>query len=509
MGIIDPGCEVTAESTMTAAECAERVRGAIEGLVAIDAVRHQLTSRELAALTRDALAVLQIAENATVGLVADAIQRGVIHESTAGGPAQWVTRLSGGESLGALLPEDGERRSGPLVPIDDQPSPIAATDCEAAPVVPGVGESGAHHFLDATTCPPAAPRRPGVEPAVASRIAKVATACTERRNDVLTTALAEHRVGVAAARTALIEVDKVMPVLPGGTRDAVFGHFLALEPGSGAKAIRELSQRVIATYADETFLEDLDDALDAAETVTWSELPNGMHRLTADLSPLHAAQVKHAIDALSAPAPGNTCCDDVFHRHAGGEKTGQADERTAEKRKADAFVLLVTRGSEIIDDDHRVPTSGTARIVVTIDHDVLVGRLRGHGRTEADTSLPAHQIRRLACDADVLPMVLGTRGEPLDVGRSKRLVTRSLRAAVIERDRCCTFPGCDRPPSWCQVHHIVPWSEGGPTSLDNSALLCPRHHTVVHREEYTATADGTGVAWDLRPGSMHRLGHAA
>ncbi|WP_018155300.1 HNH endonuclease signature motif containing protein [Demetria terragena] len=482
-----PPADVGTELVMSAAECARLVLDGLAGLATVDTVRHQLGTRDLAIFTRNVLAVLQIAETAAVALVAEAIQRGVVVESTAAGAAQWVSRLSTGEAIEGLLPSTSPGTAGPLVRLDGAPECPVAEDTDPS-------EGGA-------------PTLPGVELAVATRIAKVASACTEPRNELLATALATNHVGVAGARTALIEVDKVMPVLPEGTRDAVLGHFLSLPAGSGARAIRELSGRVIATYADETFLEDLDDKLDAAESVTWSELPNGMHRLTAELGPLHAAQVKHAIDALSAPAIGSTCCDDVFHRHAGGEKTGEIDARTAGKRRADGFVLLVTRGSAAIDDDGATPTSGPARIVVTIDHDVLAGRLRGHGRTDVGTSLGAHQVRRIACDADILPMVLGSRGEPLDVGRSKRLVTRSLRAAVAERDRCCTYPGCDRPPSWCQVHHIVPWSEGGPTSLDNSALLCQRHHTVVHREEYTAKADAVGVTWDLRPGSMRH--HAA
>ncbi|WP_245553591.1 HNH endonuclease signature motif containing protein [Demetria terragena] len=226
------------------------------------------------------------------------------------------------------------------------------------------------------------------------------------------------------------------------------------------------------------------------------DLPNGMTRLVADLGPLHAAQVRHAIDALSAPAPGNTCCGEVFHRHYGGERTGNPDDRTPGKRRADAFMLLVTRGADQIDTDGAVVSSGQAKLVVTIDHDVLTGHTPGFGRTEAGTSLSPHHIRQLACDADILPMILGSDSEPLDVGRKQRLVTGGLRAAVIERDRHCTYPGCARPPSWCHVHHIMPWHNGGETSLTNSALLCQTHHTTVHREKHTATVSRSGVSRD-------------
>ncbi|WP_145228044.1 HNH endonuclease [Rudaeicoccus suwonensis] len=116
--------------------------------------------------------------------------------------------------------------------------------------------------------------------------------------------------------------------------------------------------------------------------------------------------------------------------------------------------------------------------------------------------------RQLACDADLIPVVLGSRSEPLNVGRHKRLVTAGLRTAVIIRDRHCTFPGCDRPPQWCHAHHIHPWWAGGHTTLTNTALLCPRHHTIVHRDNLTAHATNHTVTWDLTPGRMtHHITH--
>ena len=77
-------------------------------------------------------------------------------------------------------------------------------------------------------------------------------------------------------------------------------------------------------------------------------------------------------------------------------------------------------------------------------------------------------------------MVLGPDGLPLDVGRSKRVVPPHLRRAVELRDRHCVFAGCRAPTSWCDVHHLLEWINGGQTSLDNSALLCERHHTKAH-----------------------------
>ena len=71
-------------------------------------------------------------------------------------------------------------------------------------------------------------------------------------------------------------------------------------------------------------------------------------------------------------------------------------------------------------------------------------------------------------------------GQPLDLGRTKRVVPPHLRRAVELRDRHCVFTGCQAPSYWCDVHHLVHWIDGGETSLDNSGLLCERHHTQVH-----------------------------
>jgi len=89
--------------------------------------------------------------------------------------------------------------------------------------------------------------------------------------------------------------------------------------------------------------------------------------------------------------------------------------------------------------------------------------------------------RRLACDASVMRVVMAGRSEPLDVGRRTPVVPPAIRRAVIVRDRTCRFPGCDRPHTWCDAHHVVHWADGGPTALPNLVLMCRRHHRMVHQ----------------------------
>src|SRR4051812_29278361 len=104
----------------------------------------------------------------------------------------------------------------------------------------------------------------------------------------------------------------------------------------------------------------------------------------------------------------------------------------------------------------------------------------GAARLGFGATLSAARARWVACDADLTRIVLDPDGVPLDLGRTKRLVTPELRKAVEARDRHCVFAGCDAPHWWSEVHHLIEWTDGGPTSLENSALLCERHHTQVH-----------------------------
>jgi hypothetical protein len=104
----------------------------------------------------------------------------------------------------------------------------------------------------------------------------------------------------------------------------------------------------------------------------------------------------------------------------------------------------------------------------------------GVGVAGDGTDLSAATIRRLACDAEIIPAVLGGQGEVLDVGRARRLVTAAIWIALVLRDRHCAFPGCDRPPVMCHAHHIWHWILGGGTKLSNLVLLCGHHHRTIH-----------------------------
>jgi hypothetical protein len=133
----------------------------------------------------------------------------------------------------------------------------------------------------------------------------------------------------------------------------------------------------------------------------------------------------------------------------------------------------------------KLPRNGGDRpqVVVTIDYGQLCNGLRakrGAGALDNGTQLSPADVRRLACDAEVIPIVLDGKNQVLDVGRERRTVSGAIRRALVVRDKGCAFPECGRPPRWCQGHHAVHWADGGKTSLENSVLVCPYHHRLIH-----------------------------
>ncbi|MBU8867187.1 HNH endonuclease [Paenarthrobacter sp. MMS21-TAE1-1] len=126
-----------------------------------------------------------------------------------------------------------------------------------------------------------------------------------------------------------------------------------------------------------------------------------------------------------------------------------------------------------------------------------------HSRLSSGTATftgPMHPntIRKIACDADILPVLLGTASRILDIGRTTRIFPPHIRKAITARDQGCAFPDCTMPAPWCEAHHITYWSHGGTTSTDNGTLLCSHHHHLIQKENWTITTT-TGVPWFTPP----------
>jgi hypothetical protein len=173
------------------------------------------------------------------------------------------------------------------------------------------------------------------------------------------------------------------------------------------------------------------------------------------------------------------------------ERDPLATSLTPQQRRADALIAMITNHQR----ERRAPkvAGDRPRVMVTLDYDKLLRDAAGAGLIGADEPISAGDLRRLCCDAGLLPAMLGGPSQVLDVGRERRLVTPEIRAALDLRDGGCIFPGCQARACTCDAHHVVPWSCGGPTALSNLCLLCHHHHALVEPARY-----GTRDQWEVR-----------
>lgn len=325
------------------------------------------------------------------------------------------------------------------------------------------------------------------------------------RDAPLAIAWEQVRTGVTTptiALGALREVDRLA--------DRVYAHaipditrgFLEVGVAWGPATMRRLRTEMIARWGlpDRDEVEKDQARLRRAAYLTSPEAESGdLTTYRLGLTPEQAAQLEAAIGPLAAPQPN--------------EETGERDLRSPGQRRAEALITLATRHAATDADQHGGPATSDTCVQVTVALEDLrqhKGAARVlHSRADG-TLLGIETLRKLCCDADLIPTVLGTDSQVVDVGMTKRLFTRAQRRILWQRDHGCTYPGCDAPPAWTKAHHVKHWADGGPTDLNNAALLCQRHHTFVHERRLIAEVrqrpDDTGryVIWDLAPGSYDR-----
>ncbi|TJY71494.1 DUF222 domain-containing protein [Arthrobacter sp. CAU 1506] len=148
----------------------------------------------------------------------------------------------------------------------------------------------------------------------------------------------------------------------------------------------------------------------------------------------------------------------------------------------------------------RLPDSGGHRtqVMVTAGYEQLAGLLTGGGNAVFNGPVSAKTVRRMACDAEIIPAILGSQGEVLDLGRSQRFFNRAIRRALLIRDKGCAFPGCTMPAFWTEAHHIVPWWAGGRTEVNNGVCLCGLHHDLIEQGNWNITVRD-GIPWFTPP----------
>jgi hypothetical protein len=209
-------------------------------------------------------------------------------------------------------------------------------------------------------------------------------------------------------------------------------------------------------------------------------------------------KLRTTLMTLSKPTPAaGPTCDPATCEVPGCSHDGR-DPRDHGARTFDALIDLCDRAAHaaLLPECHGT----TPRVSVTIDYEDLKSRT-GHGTTDTGEDLSAETMRRMACDAEIIPMILGTDSQVLDVGRASRLVTAVIWLALVTRDRHCRFPNCTRPPIMCHAHHLIHWIEGGQTSLENLILLCGHHHRLIHAGPWDIRRTGPNeFTFDPPPG---------
>ncbi|MCV7434028.1 HNH endonuclease signature motif containing protein [Mycolicibacterium bacteremicum] len=177
---------------------------------------------------------------------------------------------------------------------------------------------------------------------------------------------------------------------------------------------------------------------------------------------------------------------------------GSPDPRPIEKRRGDAVAQILRT---YLSQSTR-PMSGGVLPHVTLIRPATVAAAGGEeavDRLGFGGPVSAATADLIACDSTLTKVIVDHTGVPLDVGRGERLFTPAIRKALGVRDGGCAHPGCGRPVSWCDAHHIRPWSEGGQTSLDNGVLLCRLHHSLIHHGGWQVYLGRDRHPWFIPP----------
>ena len=265
-------------------------------------------------------------------------------------------------------------------------------------------------------------------------------------------------------------------------------HLIVLADDWAPTPLRRLARMVLEVVAPEINDEAERRALEreerlAAERTRLSLAPlgDGTTRISGRISDAAAARLRTYLEAFASP------------RRSAGDTDG---ERIPSPR---LLGLALTDLLEALPATVLPAHGGTATTVtVHLNHDQLTASLEkaGIALLETGDTITAAQARRLACQAKILPAVLGGTSQVLDLGRSRRLHTAAQRKAIRLQHHQCQAAGCTVPAAWCETHHPHAWSAGGATDLDNAALLCSHHHHRAHDTRYLT---------QLMPNGDHRF----
>ena len=324
---------------------------------------------------------------------------------------------------------------------------------------------------------------PALEGGQAPSLALLGAAMNDPRWQALSDKVASGDVSVAQAAVVLRLHKDVSRIADREQLDGIIGAIVENIEHLGVKELNRVAAHARAALQPPSELDrqDAGRRLGRALSKAGSTADYTEYRLRLD--PEGAAVLDAAIDPLARPRPDLGWAGDT-----------KDDPRTPAARRADALLELIARAVAAPQGVTRTPRT---RLVVTMSYQALLEQVRGAGLADNDAVLSPGTVRRLACEAQIIPTVLGGPSQVLDQGFHERYFTGAQRLALARRDHGCSFPGCTIPPQWCEAHHIVEWSLGGPTDLANGALLCGRHHTIVHNRGMTAHVGEHGLTWLL------------
>jgi len=316
-----------------------------------------------------------------------------------------------------------------------------------------------------------------------------------RVGELMTVPSPLHAVGSAVESGELsLEAAEVIRAGLGAADDAVSPSDLSSAAGelliqSGTLTVEKLAVRAREYRAilDEEHVADREAALRARRFLKIVKQSDGMTRLSALLDPESAAIVVSAYDSATSPRRGGP-------RFVNPEDRARADAllsdtRETEQIAVDTFVDLIRVGSAASPGILGTRQPAVRVIVRQSDLHERRGSARIEGQTEA---VSIRTAERHACSSGVVPVVFDSTGQAIDVGREQRLYTRRQRIALAVRDGGCRHPDCDRPPSWCEAHHINEWKrDNGRTDVADGVLLCRYHHLLVHNNGWRVTREGS------------------
>lgn len=301
-------------------------------------------------------------------------------------------------------------------------------------------------------------------------------------------ALASGRLSVEQAAVICRGLEPLAE-LDSAQRLAVADHLVELAREFNPTALRSLVGRAVevvapevADAADAAALRRAERSQERTRHVAWRRDHDGGLLISGKLTALQGEAFKAHLSAL---ARHQVAVDSV-----NGVDTSQA------QALADALALVVDHHSTCVGGPVR--GGDAVRVVVALAMESLADAVGSATLVGSGERLTAGQVRHVACTAGIVPLVLGGESQPLDVGRAQRLFSSGQRTALAHRDGGCSFPGCERPPSDCEAHHVVPWWAGGPTDLSNGVLLCPHHHHLVEPRPDRPPEQGWTITFDAR-----------